>query len=823
MDSIAFDAFFCAATGHEPFDYQRRLAGGDHGRTAESLLINIPTGLGKTAAVVLAWLWNRVALPDQAKQCRWPRRLVYCLPMRTLVEQTRDNVAEWLARLAFAADADDPRVQAAVEDLAEKARKRLSADEGKLRQLKQDLLTAREGLIWLVEHSPVVLMGGEEIDARKAEWDIYPERPTILVGTQDMLLSRALNRGYAMSRYRWPVHFGLLNNDCLWVCDEVQLLGPGFETTLQLDLFRRHRWGSVGDTATWWMSATLAEGTDEFTVDRSDFVEAHGCGLMSERIRLVPADFADPDSDLPLRLAAKKVIDCRPQRPGAQEIVSQHQPDTLTLVVLNTVQSARSWHAEISGLGVDAVLLHSQYRPGDRPRIPDRGLIISTQVVEAGVDISAARLWTECAPTASLVQRLGRLNRYGEANPEGIAVIWKAEKCAPYEEPDVETGWLCANSGRPASEWPIKRQPQSVIRAPDVWELFDTDPDLHGGFTDISGYIRAADREMHVYVFWRDYEDGMIEAQAPPEREELCPAPFYEVRALLEKTKSHGLLLQQKDLRVWERVGPKQVRPGMTILLHRKVGGYDKKTGWTGRRGGDFEVFTGTGDGSHLWSDPNARGKSWENVDTHTEKVAEALEGLLGQFDMDQKWKAALIQAARWHDQGKAYERWQDAVLRIATPPHDEAGPWAKFVSSKQFRPGVRHECASALLARKKWTEQPELGLSALAVYLVAAHHGKVRMALRSIDDLEERSAFGVRETDGFDLECMEIGCIERDGHLEPSWGEMVLDLLGPCDPEIPSMPFREGNVTEVYGLGPFRLAWLETLLRAADWRGSQK
>jgi hypothetical protein len=96
-------------------------------------------------------------------------------------------------------------------------------------------------------------------------------------------------------------------------------------------------------------------------------------------------------------------------------------------------------------------------------------------------------------------------------------------------------------------------------------------------------------------------------------------------------------------------------------------------------------------------------------------------------------------------------------------------------------------------------------------------------MALRSIDDLEERSAFGVRETDGFDLECMEIGCIERDGHLEPSWGEMVLDLLGPCDPEIPSMPFREGNVTEVYGLGPFRLAWLETLLRAADWRGSQK
>ena len=35
----------------------------------------------------------------------------------------------------------------------------------------------------------------------------------ILIGTQDMLLSRALMRGYGMSRYQWPVHFALLHND----------------------------------------------------------------------------------------------------------------------------------------------------------------------------------------------------------------------------------------------------------------------------------------------------------------------------------------------------------------------------------------------------------------------------------------------------------------------------------------------------------------------------------------------------------------------------------------------------------------------------------
>ena len=91
MNISRYSDFFQEATGHEPFDYQRRLAngetGGDAGTVCHSQLINIPTGLGKTAAVVLAWLWNRVQLQNP----KWPRRLAYCLPMRTLVEQTRGD------------------------------------------------------------------------------------------------------------------------------------------------------------------------------------------------------------------------------------------------------------------------------------------------------------------------------------------------------------------------------------------------------------------------------------------------------------------------------------------------------------------------------------------------------------------------------------------------------------------------------------------------------------------------------------------------------------------------------------------------------------
>jgi len=83
MSRLLFDSLFKSATGRGqgPFDYQRRLPCGERGNRNEtewlacgtdsrSQLINIPTGLGKTAAVALAWLWNRVQLKDSKRSRR---------------------------------------------------------------------------------------------------------------------------------------------------------------------------------------------------------------------------------------------------------------------------------------------------------------------------------------------------------------------------------------------------------------------------------------------------------------------------------------------------------------------------------------------------------------------------------------------------------------------------------------------------------------------------------------------------------------------------------------------------------------------------------
>ena len=56
--------------------------------------LDIPTGLGKTAAVVLAWLYRRFGHPDKSIRRATPRRLIYCLPMRVLVGTNRKGRAD---------------------------------------------------------------------------------------------------------------------------------------------------------------------------------------------------------------------------------------------------------------------------------------------------------------------------------------------------------------------------------------------------------------------------------------------------------------------------------------------------------------------------------------------------------------------------------------------------------------------------------------------------------------------------------------------------------------------------------------------------------
>ena len=856
-----YDGFFTKATGFaRPYDYQRRLA------LSEELpeVLGIPTGVGKTAAVILAWLFRRFFHPDAQVRNSTPRRLVYCLPMRTLVEQTAAVTQVWLKNLA---EHDS--------------------------EFRDKAVSVR------------VLMGGAET----TDWDEHPEREAILIGTQDMLLSRSLNRGYGMSRYRWPMHFALTNNDCLWVFDETQLMGVGLTTSAQLQGLRQ-KLGVYGAAQSLWMSATL-DGGRLSTVDHP--LPAEGWS----RHELGPEDRDDESvrrlikAKKPCRMAdtqvtldsAKKGYDAS----LAAEIMAAHHLGTLTLAVVNRVDRAQSVFSVLrkqldkAGDGVELYLLHSRFRKCDRDvqqkealdeaTIASDGpgrIVIATQAIEAGADISATTLFTELAPWSSLVQRFGRCNRRGKCGTEGAPdaqVLWididtsNAKKgkdlAVPYAlgELDVAREHLAALSdvGPTSLETIVHDEPQRIdhtLRQKDLLELWDTTPDLAGNDLDVSRYIRDGD-DTDVQFYWREWDRKERNGTPPdpkdaegrlvfpaPSREELCSVSIGRARGFVQKLKDARAWmwnplgrdpldreLPEHDPRggSWRRLSRNEIRPGMILLLHVDAGGYDATLGWTGDSKDRPEAVEPNEPSEPEANDADTFGEEPVELSQHLQEVAAKAQKLTDRLAalLDSNRRKSVLTAALWHDVGKAHPAFQAAMHDGDKVQAEDAGQeklWAKSgakgipnyrVANKddegnlreEKRRGFRHELASALA----WLNHAEREADAdLIAFLIAAHHGKVRGSIRSLPnevpppDPKLLFARGLRDDDP--MPAVELG----NGEVSEAFNvNLSLMQLGESKAGEPSWLARVLRLRDEHG--PFRLAYLETLVRLADWRGSKE
>jgi CRISPR-associated endonuclease/helicase Cas3 len=702
--------------------------------------------------------------------------------MRVLVEQTRDCCSSWLENLDM---------------LAEDAPSRHPPDK-------------------VAVH---VIMGGD----LEMDWDRWPERDQILIGTQDMLLSRAMNRGYSMSRYRWPVQFGLLNNDCLWVMDEVQLMGNGLATTAQIQAFRRLL-RVITPVQSIWMSATVLPQWLE-TVDFERDADAR------DSIELSSEDRANPA--VSRRLSAAKTVEKaafpadQKGRSEAALALERHLPGTRTLIIVNRVKRAQEVFEALRKRKTDTeiVLLHSGFRRQDRDHAlsrllaspPEAGIIaVCTQVVEAGVDVSSRLLITDLAPWPSLVQRFGRCNRGGEL--DGATIVWidreldeKGKAAAPYLNEDLENArsklsTLTDAGPRSLPGVDTTFSPSHVIRRRDVMELFDTTLDLAGADIDVSRYIREGD-DHHVHVFWRNLNGKRPDQDMPaPHRDELCPAPVGGVRNFL---KMHKAWRWDHLERTWTEF--RRLFPGQTVMLDCRDGGYSSDLGWFEKSKERVPLMTittdppeGNDDDCHAW-------QPWQTLVEHSDATVREIERLVSDLSpLPSVFKENLILAARWHDAGKAHE-----VFQCAIESTERQEVWAKAPSMKHYRrPGFRHELASALAML-------EHGLPDLAVYLAAAHHGKVRLSIRSLPheevptDPHARFARGVWHGDR--LPSCDLGA-------GTEISETTLDLtymdLG-HGPKGASWLARMLALRDDVEVGPFRLAFLEALLRVADWRAS--
>ena len=852
---MSYAEFFKRATrteeqpdGLKPFPYQRRLA-----EEPWPELLDVPTGMGKTAAVVLAWLWKRgwreggrKAGPDAGT----PRRLVYCLPMRVLVEQTERNACQWLENLAVAGMPGEDKV------------------------------------------SVHLLMGGSE-DAKKANWADYPEDDAILIGTQDMLLSRALMRGYGMSRYQWPVHFAWLHNDALWVFDEVQLMGPGLKTSAQLEAFRQ-KGGSSSRSRSLWVSATLKR--DWLTT--VDFDPASTIPLeLSEEEKKAPAVRERCEGVKVLTRCDVALISTKPSKSEkaeesekvdkltsddiktylkalADRVCKAHQPGTITLAILNTVERAQRLFVELENRLAESpakgrkksatpapsasnnperLLIHSRFRAEDRraneeflhsaPPVEGR-IVIATQAIEAGVDLSARVLFTELAPWASLVQRFGRCNRYGEFNKTREAqVIWIGVADAkPYTPEELEAArQIMANlmSAAPAdlpritAEAPL----HPVLRRKDLLDLFNTDPDLSGFDVDIAPYVRDAD-DADVLLFWRAL-DGDPQDEPPASREELCRAGLGAGKKLLDRLEPGDAFVWDTLARKWTTPRPKdmRLRPGMTLMLKAAVGGYTPQLGLATEEKQTVPVVAPTVTAAEVeaYDDEHRSflGRAVE-LSEHLSDVESEARRLCGRLPVVQR--DAVVRAARWHDLGKAHAAFKGMLLhadqgldpnrlwaKARSPEKGQRRTRARYVIEKApdgkitaERPRFRHELASAIAWLALHGDDAEANLIA---YLIAAHHGKVRMSLHALPQETEAPdgrLFARGVWDGDRLPVVQFA----DGESVPEV-ELKLDLMQLGDgPQGPSWSTRTQRLLKA--LGPFQLAWCEALVRIADWRASR-
>jgi CRISPR-associated endonuclease/helicase Cas3 len=104
--------------------------------------------------------------------------------------------------------------------------------------------------------------------------------------------------------------------------------------------------------------------------------------------------------------------------------------------------------------------------------------------------------------------------------------------------------------------------------------------------------------------------------------------------------------------------------------------------------------------------------------------------------------------------------------------------------------------------------------------YLIAAHHGKVRMSLRAIpEEKEPTKPFGPRFARGV-WEGETLPEVMIAGRETVPATRLRLDLMELGEGAMgPSWTARTQQLLDTYG--PFRLAWLEALMRVADWRAS--
>lgn len=385
-------------------------------------LVDLPTGAGKTDLIVI-WLIALAWYGHNRKNAKpIPRRLVWVVNRRVLVQQVYD-LAEKLGRTLDEQLSEETKaVKCALRSL-------YGFDDG--------------------NDFSIVQLRGQRLDDR--EWSLAPTQPQLIIGTVDQIGSRLLFQGYGQGKWSRPLHAGLLGIDA-WVCIDEAHLVPAFAVTLRQ--IREHVLKPSASVPT-----SIA---DLFAKLPSWFSELSATpGLSKPRwgkaFRLDPEKGEESDATIAPRIVARNTrrVIWKPladQKKLADALakeairVAKEARDQAVAVFCCKATDAEKVAKEIEKNFPGRVLLVTgRLRGYERDRLEEDArfrrfktpnseamtnneptFLVGTSAAEVGLDADASAIVCDFASIITLVQRLGRLDRRGELSVkslEGIAPI----------------------------------------------------------------------------------------------------------------------------------------------------------------------------------------------------------------------------------------------------------------------------------------------------------------------------------------------------------------------------------------------------------------
>lgn len=373
-----------------PFPFQERVAA--HLLAGRNVLLQAPTGAGKTRAALLPWLHGI----HKGEPAAFPIRCIYSVPMRVLANQFEDAYQETMSRFQL-----------------------------------------RHGKAWL----RTAIQTGEHPDDPRFE-------DSLIFATLDQTLSSVLGIPYSLGQGSSNLNAGAVMSSYL-VWDEFHLFGreQALPTTLHLLDMLRGITPFCLMTATF--SQTLLAGLAEW--------------LGAEVVTVPPAERAS----IPSQRNKERVFQVSDEPLTASAVLDSFE--RRTIAICNTVERAQQLCRHLRAdapPGTEIRLLHSRFYQKDREATTawvqlnfgegwreassvERAILVATQVVEVGMDITCERLHSELAPANALVQRAGRCARFaGEHGVVQIHALPLDEKGKPQTAPYdlTKDGDLCVRT-----------------------------------------------------------------------------------------------------------------------------------------------------------------------------------------------------------------------------------------------------------------------------------------------------------------------------------------------------------------------------------------